>query len=438
MPLRRPIMPKYKHLLLSDRITIEHALKDSLSFKAIGKELNKDCTTISKEIRNHISFKKSGTYGSSFNNCIHRKSCSIKNICTPCTVPVNRYCLFCGKCISLCDFYEKESCAKITKSPYVCNGCSDLKRCSLEKVLYSASYAQKEYELFSSESRRGISICEEEADALDRFISPLIRKGQSIHHICSNNPDAIMHSEKTIYNYIQCNLFSARNIDLPRKVRYRPRKTTNRFKVDRSCRINRTYDDFLAYLQKNPDVSIVEMDSVEGVKGGKVLLTIHFKSSQLMLAFLRDKNDSRSVLNIFENLYLQLCPETFNKLFLLILTDNGSEFSNPSAIEFDMQGNRRTYIFFCDPQAPYQKGAAENNHQFIRRIVPKGSSFDTFTQSDINLMMNHINSYSRKKLNNRTPYDVFSFFQGLDVVRNLGLVLIPPNEIVLQPVLLKK
>ena len=263
-------------------------------------------------------------------------------------------------------------------------------------------------------------------------------KGQSIHHICSNNTDTIMCSEKTIYNYVNSNLFSVRNLDLPRKVRYRPRKKLiNSFKVDKSCRVGRTYRDFMEYVNENPDTPVVEMDSVEGIKGGKVLLTIHFREPQFMLAFLRDANTSQSVINIFEKLYWELGPSTFNMLFPIILTDNGSEFSNPSAIEFDSQGNRRTRIFYCDPSSPYQKGAAENNHELIRRIIPKGNSFDCYSQNDITLMMNHINSYGRKKLNNRSPHQLFSLFYGNKILKKLGVFLIPANEIILKPELLK-
>jgi transposase, IS30 family len=220
---------------------------------------------------------------------------------------------------------------------------------------------------------------------------------------------------------------------------YRPRKkTTSRFKVDKSCRIGRTYQDFLLFMKEHPDTPIVEMDSVEGTKGGKVLLTIHFTDSQFMLAFIRDANTSQSVIDIFQNLYWELGPDNFINLFPVILTDNGSEFSNPVAIEFDKLGNPLTRIFYCDPSAPYQKGAAENNHEMIRRVVPKGQSFNTYQQKDIALMMNHINSYGRKKLNDRSPHSVFSFFHGTKTLVKLDSKLIPPNDIILSPSLLKK
>lgn len=431
-------MPKFNHFSLSERILIEHALKDSLSFKEIGRKLSRDCTSISKEIRNHITLKKTGSYGKAFNNCIHRFECKHSYICDNPSCR-NRYCRFCSKCSKVCPDYKEYICPLLSKPPYVCNGCDDLRKCTLQKSIYIAATAQKEYKLCLSESRIGITVDEKEILRLDEIISPLIQKGQSVHHICTNNKDLIMHSEKTIYNYIDYNLFSARNIDLPRKVRYRPRKNSAiHFKVDKSCRIGRTYDDFLIFIKEHPEMPIVEMDSVEGTKGGKVLLTIHFTDSQFMLAFIRDANTSISVIDIFEKLYSKLSPNIFQTLFPIILTDNGSEFSNPSAIEFDNEGNRRTYIFYCNPSSPYQKGAAENNHELIRRVIPKGHGFDSYGQEDITLMMNHINSYGRKKLNDRSPYAAFSFFYGIDTLRKLDAQLIAPNDVILNPKLLKK
>jgi len=156
-----------------------------------------------------------------------------------------------------------------------------------------------------------------------------------------------------------------------------------------------------------------------------------------MLAFLRDANTSLSVIDIFEKLYWELGPDIFMRLFQLCLADNGSEFSNPTAIEFDLQGSRRTHLFYCDPSAPYQKGAAENNHELIRRILLKGTSFDNLTQEKVELMMNHINSYSRKKLCDFTPYEMFERFHGNEILEKLGVKLIHANEITLLPSILK-
>ena len=167
-------------------------------------------------------------------------------------------------------------------------------------------------------------------------------------------------------------------------------------------------------------------------------MTLYFTVPQLMLAFIRDANTSQSVIDIFDRLYLELGPDTFRKLLPVLLCDNGSEFSNPSAIEFDSHGQRRTRVFYCDPQAPYQRGAAENNHALIRRIIPKGRTLDDFTQQDITLVMSHINSYVRPNLGDKTPYWAFASFYGNEIIRRMNVDLIPPDKVTLHPSLLRK
>ena len=376
-----------KHLSLDERFDIENALSKRLSFKEIGRIINKNCTTVSREIRNHYIVKNTGSVGRQFNNCIFRTTCS------------NR-----GKnCrLSSCTEFEKEKCSLLDKPPYVCNGCKLKTQCTLSKHFYDAAYANNEYMSNLSEVRSGVMIYQEEINTLNEILTPLISKqNQSIHQALLNNKNKIMFSDKTIYKYIDLGLLNVRNIDLPRKVRFRQRtKQTTVYKIDKKCLENRTYEDFEKYMEEHPDTPIVEMDSVEGRKGGKVLLTIHFKNCSFMLAFIREHNDAQSVIDIFNNIQEILGLDKFKELFVLILTDNGSEFSNPIEIEFDMNtGEKRTQTFYCHPSSPFEKGSCEVNHELLRRILPKGTSFDNLSQDNINLIMSHINSYKRKKLN---------------------------------------
>lgn len=433
-------MNKQKHLTLDSRIIIETKLNEGESFKSIGRFLQKDCTTISKEVKHHISFEKSGTYDRSFNDCLlaFQRKCSAQMVCQECTSRKNRFCWSCGKCSSSCILYKKYVCPKLSKPPYVCNGCPEHSRCSLEKHLYRASYAQKEYESVRSESRSGFALSESERKQMDDIVSPLLRKGQSLHHIATHHADELMKSERTLYAYINSRLFTARNIDMPRTVRMRPRKNVSKnLKVDKACRVGRDFSCFQTYMEEHPDLSVRQIDSVEGVKSRAVLLTIHFVEQGLQLAFLRRCNDSKSVIDIFNRLYLELKPDTFTELFPVLLADNGSEFSNPSAIELDMQGNPRTKMFYCNASAPYQKGSFENNHEMIRRIIPKGEDIGQYTQEQINLMMSHINSYARKKLGNKSPYEIFEFQYGKELLDAFHLQKIPADEITLNPELLK-
>ena len=192
----------------------------------------------------------------------------------------------------------------LKKPPYVCNGCGKRQECTLEKHLYDARYAQKEYEDVRSESRSGFNLTEEELAQLNSIISPLLKNGQSLHHIMVNNSDQIMCCEKTAYTYIDNGLFDGRNIDMPRKVRFKPRKAKSvGLKVDKTCRIGRTYEDYKEFHKTHPELPVVELDSVEGIKGGAVLLTIHFVLQKFQLAFWRASNDSKSVTDIFHMLY---------------------------------------------------------------------------------------------------------------------------------------
>ena len=425
-------MNKNKHLILDDRKNIQLMLDNKESFASIAAALGKDPTTISKEIRNHLQYRRVGGVHLSYNSCSKRFSCQKSHICTECHAS-RKYtlCRRCSMCNSFCRDFEQEICRHLLKPPYVCNGCGKRPLCSLEKRFYNADFAHKEYREVLSESRTGISYSEDEIRYLDEFISPLIRKKQSPHHICATNADSIMVSERTIYRLIDARIISAMNIDLPRKVRYSARKVQRHFKVDKSCRIGRTYEDFKEYIREHPDLPVIQLDSVEGKKGGKVLLTIHFVKAELMLAFIRDHNDSQSVIDIFERLYFELRPDRFCDIFKLCLADNGTEFSNPRAIEYDHQNNLRTRIFYCDPSAPYQKGSAERNHEFIRFFLPKGTDFDSYSQADISLMMDHINSYSRESLGNKCPYDMFTFLYGHEILDLLGCHKIPPQDVTL-------
>ena len=363
----------------------------------------------------------------------------MKSICgASCTHPSAYKCSICSLCNSVCNQFEEEICTSKFKPPYACNGCSILEKCTLKKIVYDPADAHIKAEKAISESRSGIMSTEAELARINKLITPLIRNGQSVHQIYASHVDELMCSEKTLYNYIDASLFDVRNIDLPRKVRYRLRHKKPEFKVDKGCRVGRNYQDFKKFMDENPDIGLTQMDSLIGTRGGKVLLTIYFVQSSFMLSFLREANTSQSVIDIFNGLCRVLGREDFYRIFPVILTDNGSEFSNPKEIEFTEANGRRTHIFYCDAASPHQKGALEANHALIRRIIPKGTSLDEFTQDDISLMMNHINSYKRKKLNNRTPYETFSFYYGEETALKLGCSSVTAENIILKPRLLKK
>lgn len=423
------------HMSMDDRIQIEIMLKQKEPLAKIAERIGKSKSTISREIRKHATESGKRNPHRIQNRCVKRKECQAEYVCAEVICANGKKqtrCRLCPLCNRKCADFEEEYCSRLEKAPYVCNGCDDEQSCVLRKKYYIARVAQQQYQSRLSEARSGANISEEELQALDEFISPLLRRGQSVHHILVSNPDEIHLSEKTVYRYIDSRLFQAKNHDLPRKMRLRPRKRKSlEFKVDKGCRIGRTYQDYLAFMAGLPDSSAVQMDTVVGTRGGKVLLTLLFPQTELLLAFIRDRNTSQSVIDMFEQLYSSLGREVFCRLFPVILTDNGSEFSNPRALEFDRDGRRRTRIFYCDPNAAFQKPAVEVAHQFIRRYLRKGASFDTLSSDDMRIMLNHINSYKRKKLNDKSPYETFSFFFGQDILDRLNVECVNPNDILL-------
>jgi IS30 family transposase len=245
-----------------------------------------------------------------------------------------------------------------------------------------------------------------------------------------------MVSQSTLYRLVDYNCLDAINLDLKRKVRYKPRRKKKQFKVDKACKIGRSHKDYLAFRMEHPELRVVHLDTVEGKKGGKVLLTVFFEGFSMMLAYLRESNDSQSVINIIDRLYIELSPSLFTEIMPILLCDNGSEFSNPTALEFDGQGNRRTHVFYCDSQAPHQRPDSERNHSFIRDFSPKGKSMDHLSQSDVQLMMDNINSYSRGTIAReicdvKSAYDMFSFYYGENILNVLGCKRIPSDNVTL-------
>lgn len=428
-----------KHLSLSQRIEIEKSLLAGDSFATIARKICKDPSTISKEIRRHSKIAERKDIDFAPIPCSNRKECKLRYLCDK---NCNSLCKICNKkevrCIDICPNYSPRTCEKLSKPPYVCNGCGKRINCLMQMHVYSAKYADDCYRELLVSSREGINQTPESIQRLDELVSPLIKKGQSIAHIYANHAKEIKCSRRTLYSYIDQSVLTARNLDMRRRVKYKKRKKSTQYSiVNREFRKGRSYEDFQKLLKDNPSVPVVEMDTVEGKKGGKVLLTLMFRNCSLMLAFLLDAKTQDEVQRVFDDLTQMLGVETFQTLFPIILTDNGSEFQNPLALESTEDGKMRTKIYYCNPNSSWQKGMIEKNHQYIRFVVPKGNTFDLYTQDDITLMINHINNEARDSLNGCTPFRLSQLLLNHQLHTGLSLREITPDEVMLKPKLLK-
>lgn len=431
----------FKHLTLSDRAEIEIMIEKGFSFSQMARALSKDSSTISKEIRRHRflvpHYRDENSRRRS--ECAHFSSCTRQHLCgrTSCLS-------LCSKCRSKrCSFYCPDFspliCPRLLKPPYVCNSCPKLRTCSHDFYFYRAKYAEDSYQEVKSSSRSGINQSPESLEKLDKLISPLLKQGQPLSHIYLTHREEINCSQRTLYNYIDLRCFSAVNLDLPRKVSYKPRKKRRSEPEIPGYRMGRTYLDFEQYIAAHPDCSIVEMDVVEGA-GGKsspVLLTLFFRSCSFMLLFLMESDCRASVRDVFDFLYASLGPARYSRLFSVILTDNGSSFKDPSVFERNNSHGSHTLIFYCDPMASWQKGRLEKNHEFIRYVLPKGKTFSGLTQAQATLIANHINSTARASLNGCTPFELALLLLDRKLLELCHMAWIPADQVTLKPTLLK-
>ena len=377
-------MTKYKHLTLSDRNDIQLGLERGETFKAIGQLILKDPTTVSKEVKRNRQVRE-----------------------------------------STCDSLP---CPLLAKAPFVCNGCPKRRQnCGFKKIFYLAKQAQKQYEQTLVEAREGTPLNSKTFWDMDKVISDGVKKGQHIYHILkTHNLDV---SSSTVYRHIRKGYLSIAPIDLARAVKFKERRKSKLPSIPKEAKKGRSYEDFQNYLALNQLDSWLEMDTVMGRMGGKVLLTFNLSFCNFIFARLLD---NKTALEVTKHLYdikntLHQADKDFFQLFPVILTDNGGEFARVDDIEMDVRGESK--LFFCDPNRSDQKGRIEKNHTLIRDILPKGTSFDNLTQEDINLVCSHVNSVKRAALNGKSAYELFAFTYGEEIPKLLGISKIPAEDV---------
>lgn len=391
-----------KHLSFEDRCTIEDFLNYGYSFSKIANRLHKDRTTIARDVKKHRFLRAT-------NNC------------------------------------NNQPCCFDSKPPYVCNGCPKFNYCRKIRYSYSHDIAYNEYKKNLIQHRSHLRITKEEIATINDVISPLmIHKHHSVNHVFIQHGDLLNFSKPTFYRYIDLGVLNVRNIDLARKVRFKVKKEYDytREKTNPKIKVGRFYSNFKDYLEFHPNASIVEMDTVIGTKGGnggKCFLTLLFRQYNFMLIYLLPYKQSKYVTEVFNNLKKTLGIEEFKRLFEVILTDNGTEFSDPESIEIDLNtGEKVCSLFYCDSNCSWQKGTLEKNHEYIRYVLPKGTSFAGLTQEDCYLLASHINSTPRVSLNNVSPYNLALPFIGVETIKKFQIKKIGNDDIDLSIRLLNK
>lgn len=389
---------KNKHITLDDRIEIQTCLEHGMTFKAIARRIAKDQTTVSKEVKKHIT--------------VNTNDIPVITDNSGRPVPMT-------------------PCPQLLRAPFVCNGCKKRRtRCTFQKSMYYAKTAQQEYEALLKESREGIPLSKDEFYAVDCVIAEGIKKGQHLYHIMNTHNLGV--SKATVYRHLHRGYLSVSKMDFPRVVKFKPRKQYREPGIPKGVKIGRMYEDFLSYIEENGITSWVEMDTVIGSTGGKVIMTFDFTLCNFMFGLLLDNKTAPEATRKIRSLKEKLFENgiRFGDVIPLLLTDNGGEFANVSAFIADVDGEIETHLFFCDPYSSFQKPRVEKNHTLFRDIVPKGESFDNFSQETVDLIFSHVNSIKRKSLNGKSPYDIFTFTFGEKMTSLLGISHIPADKVI--------
>lgn len=392
-------MTNYSQLNISQRETICILLNKGKNFTEIGNSIDKDRTTVSKEIRRN-RYIKSNFY----------EPFDIKGI---------------NKAV--------EDCNKLKKFPYVCNTCPNRNYCNKHHLYYDYRVAQKHYEDKLISSRTGIDIDPNTIEDIEQQIVPLIKdKKQSVNQVYINHSDILYFSKTTFYKYVDIGIFSLTNADLPKKIKYKKRKKngTNKNKRELSLLKGRKYEDFIVYTSNHPKMNIVEMDTVIGKReNSKCLLTLYIRKTHFMLIFLLNKKDSASVNAKINFLKETLGIKLYSKIFRIFLTDNGTEFFSVLNFERDLDtGKKVSNIFYCHPYSSYEKHGVEVNHEYIRRVLPKGTSFDNLTDEMVKSLQDNINAIPRESLNKETPYNLTKKLYP-ELIEKLNCTYIKPDDV---------
>lgn len=408
---------KNTHLTLEDRKKIQEGLENELSRTEIARNINKDVSTVAKEIKNRRKLKPRNPFNNPI-TCTKFKECRI--------------------CHGKCSEYEEIKCTRRDREVGVCNLCPNISKCRLDKYFYYAKQAHESYLYTLKDSREGVNLNTKEMLEIVDIIKPLLKQGQSVYQILKNHPEIKMCS-KTLYMYIESGIFQdygINNFSLRRQVSMRKRKKLKKRKEPVNYE-GRRYKDYLEFVKENPSIPTTQMDTVYNHQDGPYIQTFIFQNTGLMIGFLHTEKTSESMAGTLDNLQKTL-ENDYQKLFSLLLTDRGSEFEKYELFEVNTEtGEIKSNIFYCDPQTPSQKPHVENNHNYVRDIIPNGKSLKNLTQEDLNLMFSHINSTPRKVLNGKTPYEAFEFLYGNEILEKLNIQKIEKDMVTLQPYLLK-
>ena len=406
------------HITLSDRETIEKGIVNRSPKSAIAKTIGKDATTIAKEIRKNREFRPRNTFNYP-SICIHRMECHK-----------------CDKIEIKCDKYEEPKCKWRDRSPGACNKCQNIPKCHLDKYFYNFNKAHKDYLYELKDAREGFNITNFEKSEIASIMKPLLDQKQSIYQILNNHPE-IKQCSKTIYNYIDAEVFIDDGIDyfsLKEKVQRKYSKAKYKKRKEPVNYSGRKYEDYLKFMKEFPDANVIQMDTVYNNQSGPYIQTLKFKKEVIQIGFIHNNKDNEAMASTLDYLEETMGQIWFKENMPIFLTDRGVEFEKWLMFEANTKtGEFRCKIFYCDAMQSAQKPDCECNHNYVRDIIPNEMDLSIITQEDLDLVFSHINSTPRKSLNGKTPYELAKFIHNEETLDKLKIKKIDQDEVTLSP-----
>ena len=431
---------KGKQFNASKRCTLANMLMGKAKVAAIASALGMSESSVSREImRNRIAKPADAAEQKSpCAKCANRWSCKLRYVCG------RRTCAHrCAGCQNTqkCRSFLLFSCSVATRFPLCCNGCAKESRCPLDHYYYYADDAQDKARVRLVASRSGMDMDEVEFREFDEIIfEGVVVNGQSVHHVVAANPDRIKCSEKTVYRRIATGQLATKNIDLPRQVTLKKRKSlSSKYEYVHAGDLDRTghlWCDWLVYQVRNGIVYHWEMDFLGKPNSSrKEVLVLNLRNFHFSLLYVFEGTTQEKVKALFDALEKALGTELFSKLFNVVVTDRDTVFDDFESLETSIDGSTvRTHIFFADPGASNQKPNVENYNAQTRVVIPKKAILDDCTQEDLTELSCHLNSRLLNSISDHTPYSLFAAAFGEEAARRLGLREIPPNEVKLKPI----
>lgn len=251
------------------------------------------------------------------------------------------------------------------------------------------------------------------ADRLEVLIRDKHYSPYSALEICKKENINVNICEKTLYSYIHKKIFvKLTNKDLRYKIKKKT-KTNNNNSVSLNNKKGTSIEKRPKNILSRNSFGHWELDTVCGKQGTKSCLFVFTeRKTRYELIFKMPSKSIISCLQVLNNLENKY-QHNFNNYFKTITCDNGAEFLQQDLMEqsFIYPNKKRTQIYYCHPYCSSERGSNENANKLIRRFIPKGIDINSFTDNEIYLIQEHINTMPRKLFKGTSSKEFAKIFE---------------------------